>query len=102
MHRTYPEQYTLKILDSVHKLNGHVTTPLFEHLGASSWHKGDAKLILHLGAIVETAKHQSFLFTFLVFGGVIFCLTAVIFWSRQKRQGQGRELDLESSKLAHQ
>jgi hypothetical protein len=59
MHRTYPDQKNLKILDAQHKLNGHVTTPLFEHLGASSWHKGDAKVILQLGAFIEKIKKSS-------------------------------------------
>jgi hypothetical protein len=56
MHRTYSDQIHLKILDSSHKLNGHVVTPLFEHLGASSWHKKDAKMILRLGLFVERIK----------------------------------------------
>ncbi len=46
----------MRILDQKHKLNGHVTTPLFEHLGASSWHKGDAKAVLLLGKCVEFFK----------------------------------------------
>lgn len=33
-----------------HFLRGHSVTPLFEHLGASSWHSWDAALILFIGA----------------------------------------------------
>ncbi|KAJ5485447.1 hypothetical protein N7539_005435 [Penicillium diatomitis] len=32
----------------LHMLNGYVNTPLFRHLGSSSWHEGDARLILLL------------------------------------------------------
>ncbi|EPS29211.1 hypothetical protein POX_f08257 [Penicillium oxalicum] len=33
---------------NLHMLNGYVNTPLFRHLGSSSWHAGDARLILKL------------------------------------------------------
>lgn len=60
IHRQMPyserKSSNVKILDQKHKLNGHVTTPLFEHLGASSWHKGDAKMVLMLGKCVEFLK----------------------------------------------
>ena len=36
----------------MHRLNGNVTTPLFKHLGSSSWHSWDA-------AIVKAFKHSS-------------------------------------------
>jgi inositol phosphorylceramide mannosyltransferase catalytic subunit len=35
----------------LHRLNGDVVTPLFHHLGASSWHSFDAALIVSLGRI---------------------------------------------------
>lgn len=35
----------------MHRLNGDVVTPLFHHLGASSWHSFDAALIVSLGRI---------------------------------------------------
>lgn len=34
---------------NLHALNGNVTTPLFHHLGASSWHSFDAFLIVSIG-----------------------------------------------------
>lgn len=58
MHRTSVDHASLGILDQSNKLNGHVTTALFEHLGASSWHKGDARFILRLGKMVELIKRQ--------------------------------------------
>lgn len=33
----------------LHMLNGHVDTPLFRHLGSSSWHNFDAALINWMG-----------------------------------------------------
>lgn len=35
----------------MHRLNGDVITPLFHHLGASSWHSFDAALIVSLGRL---------------------------------------------------
>ena len=35
----------------MHRLNGDVVTPLFHHLGASSWHSFDAALIVSIGRI---------------------------------------------------
>lgn len=34
---------------AMHSLNGRVSTPLFEHLGSSSWHSYDSSLIVLLG-----------------------------------------------------
>lgn len=101
MHRTFPDQSSLKILDASHKLNGHVTTPLFEHLGASSWHKGDAKLILQLGQAVETVKHQPALILGFLLLIPAFTL-ALLLLVRRRRQHHAKplqQLDLES-KLA--
>jgi len=33
----------------MNSLNGHVSTPLFEHLGSSSWHSYDAAMIVKIG-----------------------------------------------------
>lgn len=33
----------------MHNLNGDVVTPLFHHLGSSSWHSYDAAMIVSLG-----------------------------------------------------
>ena len=35
----------------MHALNGNVETPLFHHLGASSWHSFDAFLIVSIGKL---------------------------------------------------
>lgn len=105
MHRTYQDQASLHILDSSHKLNGHVVTPLFEHLGASSWHKGDAKMILRLGLFIETLKKSSKYTRY----GVEACLTLLGFvmatlvlsrWYRKSRSNE-KHSDLESFKSGY-
>ncbi|KAH6603646.1 glycosyltransferase [Trichoderma cornu-damae] len=50
IHLYQQDRSELKILPGpMHSLNGHVTTPIFEHLGSSSWHSYDAKFITSLG-----------------------------------------------------
>ncbi|OTA01658.1 GT32 glycosyltransferase family 32 protein [Trichoderma parareesei] len=45
-----PGRGELKVLPGpMHSLNGHVKTPIFEHLGSSSWHSYDARFIMSLG-----------------------------------------------------
>ncbi|GAO16610.1 uncharacterized protein UV8b_01474 [Ustilaginoidea virens] len=44
----------LKILPGpMHSLNGRASTPIFDHLGSSSWHSYDAKLIVTLGSRIN-------------------------------------------------
>ncbi|EFY87672.1 hypothetical protein J3459_017832 [Metarhizium acridum] len=44
----------LKILPGpLHSLNGRVSTPIFDHLGSSSWHSYDAKLIVTIGSRIN-------------------------------------------------
>lgn len=74
MHRTFAKQQELGILDAPNKLNGHVTTPLFEHLGASSWHKGDAKAILQMGKAVEAIKKRPVASSAIGLGGFLFLI----------------------------
>ncbi|OAA37244.1 Glycosyltransferase, DXD sugar-binding motif protein [Metarhizium rileyi] len=50
LHTLQPNRKDFKILPGpLHSLNGRVVTPLFEHLGSSSWHSYDAQLITMLG-----------------------------------------------------
>ena len=49
IHARQSNRTGLKILPApVHSLNGRVTTPIFDHLGSSSWHSYDARLIVTL------------------------------------------------------
>lgn len=50
LHTLQANRKDYKILPGpLHSLNGRVVTPLFEHLGSSSWHSYDAQLITMLG-----------------------------------------------------
>ncbi|KAI8818062.1 nucleotide-diphospho-sugar transferase, partial [Fimicolochytrium jonesii] len=54
LHNIFPERETLKVLGGQqNRLSGKVETPLFRHLGASSWHQGDAKLFGKLGRWIK-------------------------------------------------
>lgn len=53
MHATYPGRSKLRSLPRPYKLGGPSVTPIFDHLGAASWHGGDANFIVHLGYIAE-------------------------------------------------
>lgn len=53
-HAIYSQRDELKVLGGENnRLNGPAETPLFRHLGASSWHRGDAKLFVQLGKLVK-------------------------------------------------
>ena len=46
IHVLQPHRELLKILPGpLHSLSGHVRTPLFEHMGSSSWHSYDAQFL---------------------------------------------------------
>ncbi|OAV98966.1 hypothetical protein, variant 2 [Puccinia triticina 1-1 BBBD Race 1] len=61
-----------------HRLNGRVATPLFRHLGASSWHQGDAKLFLKIRVMV----YQPF-FSLMLFCGFIGGSVGWMVWKKQ-------------------
>lgn len=87
-HMRYPSRVRsthLRVLaEPAHHLSGRVTTPLFTHLGASSWHRDDAKFF-------KAFKHA--------FGspwaavGALCALGAVgwgVGWAVRRRRGGGR------------
>lgn len=55
VHAYQQDRSELKILAGtpgnfkMHSLNGQVSTPIFNHLGSSSWHSYDAAMIVSLG-----------------------------------------------------
>jgi len=55
IHSLQTNRPDLKILagpksnPNMHRLNGPVSTPIFDHLGSSSWHSYDAAMIVNLG-----------------------------------------------------
>lgn len=60
VHAYQPNRTELKVLAGppenfkMHSLNGHVSTPIFNHLGSSSWHSYDAALIVSVGRMIGT------------------------------------------------
>ena len=75
IHALQPNRLELKILAGppdnfkLHSLNGPVSTPIFDHLGSSSWHSYDASLIVLLG---KSAKWWIPLFILGAAAGVLF------------------------------
>ncbi|KAG5928860.1 hypothetical protein E4U42_007838 [Claviceps africana] len=54
IHVYESDRTDLKILPGpLHSLNGKVSTPIFDHLGSSSWHSYDAKLIVTIGSRIN-------------------------------------------------
>ena len=55
----WPDRSSLKILAGpkddfkLHTINGRVSTPLFNHLGSSSWHSYDGLFIMLLGKYIK-------------------------------------------------
>jgi len=83
-----PQRFTqLRILGGrQHRLNGRVVTPLFRHLGASSWHQGDAKLVLKIREIV----YQPF-FSLMMLCGFVGGSVGWLVWKKQvSKQGEDR------------
>ncbi|KAH8922742.1 glycosyltransferase family 32 protein [Atractiella rhizophila] len=74
------------------RLRGRVVTPLFEHFGASSWHKGDAKVILMLGQTIENFSRSGG-FRIVLF--VLFLLVGSLAYLHFKRRlARGRRVKL--------
>ncbi|EPQ61256.1 hypothetical protein GLOTRDRAFT_113658 [Gloeophyllum trabeum ATCC 11539] len=91
MHTLYPHREQLTVLPQEYKLNGHVLTPLFEHLGASSWHRSDARLILLIGKTIESVKSSPVLVVALLFLASS-CIFLVLFHRRRRGHGYSYSL----------
>lgn len=81
----YPDQERLRILDyERHRLSGHVTTPLFQHHGSSSWHSNDASFIKFANNVLKVMyRHRTLLL-------IVVCLSFVALFilmnPRKRRQ----------------
>ncbi|TPX62010.1 hypothetical protein SpCBS45565_g07116 [Spizellomyces sp. 'palustris'] len=54
-HAIASDRSELMVLGGLNnKLSGNVTTPIFSHLGASSWHEKDAKVFKVLGKVLKS------------------------------------------------
>ena len=79
MHATYSHRSTLRVLPREYKLGGPSITPIFEHLGAASWHRGDASAIIVVGRFFEW-----FLDPWKIVIAVGICI-AIGFWLARRR-----------------
>ena len=62
----------LRVLTSrMHALNGVVTTPLFRHLGSSSWHGNDAHMIRQILGWLKTPGHMGYVLVGVALGAFI-------------------------------
>ncbi|KAL2165895.1 hypothetical protein VTG60DRAFT_3613 [Thermothelomyces hinnuleus] len=84
IHSLQPDREDLKILagtrenPKMHSLNGNVSTPIFNHLGSSSWHSYDAAMIVRLGKGI--GSHVA------LFGVAAVCVAFfVIRWTKRRR-----------------
>jgi len=85
MHATYPDRSSLRVLPPSYKLGGVSYTPIFGHLGAASWHRGDASFIKSVGAVVEKVGVATVLGAVASFA-VILCLGVWRKRTRARRQ----------------
>ncbi|PYH88510.1 hypothetical protein BO71DRAFT_403782 [Aspergillus ellipticus CBS 707.79] len=76
----------------LHMLNGYVDTPLFRHLGSSSWHQKDARVIK---AFANVDQRLSFAAILVVLGGI--CWVSVMGVSRARTRVCGRDAELGGS-----
>jgi len=91
MHATYSKRSSLRVLPRSYKLGGPSHTPIFDHLGAASWHRGDAGPILYLGNFVEWILVPWKLV--LVFVTLIACTVGFIKYRRMVQAGAERQKD---------
>lgn len=73
----------LRVLDGPeHHLSGRVSTPLFNHLGASSWHRDDAKTLQWL------VRYKGTIALLLLLGGIVLVgITRVVGGGRKRGLG---------------
>ena len=91
IHTLQKNRTELKVLagppeaPNLHSLNGDVVTPLFHHLGTSSWHSYDGAVIVSLG---KPKIQLRILFVGIILGVII----AVAVASRLQRRNMSRVL----------
>jgi len=93
MHATYSRHSTLRVLPREYKLGGHSITPIFEHLGAASWHRGDAAAIKLIGNFFEW-----FLDPWKIFFFVGVCISFSV-WLSRRRARKAAQLRADDTEL---
>lgn len=66
----------------MHTLNGHVETPLFRHLGSSSWHSFDGRFIYLLGKVAKSV----WMLVLMMLALLIVSLTMICYHTMIKRR----------------
>jgi len=97
MHATYSQRSTLRVLPKSYKLGGPSHTPIFDHLGAASWHRDDANFILHLGYFAEWLL-VPWKLTFIGIACVV-CVVGYVRYRRMIREDRERQRE-EDKELA--
>ena len=92
MHATYREHSTLRVLPKSYKLGGVSSTPIFDHLGAASWHRGDAGAIKAIGVAAEWVLVPWKIIVIAVSG---VGLTVWVCRRRNRRKERSRKEDVE-------
>jgi hypothetical protein len=93
MHATYSHRSNLRVLPREYKLGGHSITPIFEHLGAASWHRGDATAIKLIGNFFEWFLDPWKIF---FFAGI--CISFSV-WLSRRRARKAAQLRAEDTEL---
>jgi len=95
MHATYPNRKTLRVLPPSYKLGGLSYTPIFDHLGAASWHRGDASFIKSVGAFVEKVGVATII-SVIAFLGLASCFGIWRFRNRRKTTTNSKWVDKDA------
>ena len=93
MHATYSHRSNLRVLPREYKLGGPSVTPIFEHLGAASWHRGDAGAIIAVGKFFEWFLDP---WKILFFATI---LIAFVVWLSRRRSRKALQLRSEDTEL---
>jgi len=88
----FPGRDELRILwgpDGMHQLSGPVTTPLFRHLGMSSWHSFDGAIwaAFSPGHVLSLTDGR----TYCRLGGFVLMLVGLSVWRRRARDRRRRD-----------
>lgn len=94
MHATYSHRSTLRVLPREYKLGGPSITPIFEHLGAASWHRGDATAIKLVGRFFEWFLDPWKIF---FFAGIFIAFSV---WLSRRRARKAAKLRAEDTELS--
>lgn len=95
MHATYSHRSNLRVLPREYKLGGPSITPIFHHLGAASWHRGDASAIKLIGNFFEW-----FLDPWKIFFFAGTCISFAI-WISGRRARKAAQFRAEDTELFH-